>query len=116
MRAIATVERSLVKSVAEPRYGLPTTSIRCVADKLETLPDAGLVRLELSPLAYSELTYRCGPQAFYGYLKRELGAKEKLDRQEVDCVLEAFHSRSVPAAIRLAYDQTRFQTVIDRCR
>jgi hypothetical protein len=109
-------ERTLVKSIAAPKLDLPAASIECAAAKAKAFTDPELGHLLLSPLAYSELLYRCGPKAFYGFFERELPVGEKLDPPAVECVLDALHARSVPAAIRLSYDQTRFQAVIDRCR
>ena len=109
-------ERSLVKSIAEPKLDLPAASIECAVARVGALTDAELGHLLLSPLAYGELLYRCGPRAFFGFFERELPVTEKLGPKAVECVLDALRARSAPGAIRLSYDQTRFQAVIDRCR
>jgi len=109
-------ERNLVKSIADPRFDLPAAAIQCVAGKIATLTDAELGRLQLSPLAYGELLYRCDRGAFIGYFRRELKASESLDAAATKCVLAALRGQRTPGAIRLVYDQARFQSVIDGCR
>ncbi len=109
-------ERNLVKSIADSKFDLPTASIQCVAIKVKTLSDTALARLQLDPLAYGELLYRCGRDAFIGYFRRELKTGEDLNSEATECVLADLRSQGAPAAIRLVYNQTRFQAVIDGCR
>lgn len=109
-------ERNLVQSIAEPKFDLPPKAIQCAASKIKALGDAELVRLHLDPLAYSELVYSCGRKAVFKYLGRELKDKENLDPQAVDCVLAAFGNRPVAGAIRLSYEQDRYNALIARCR
>ncbi len=109
-------ERNLVQSIAEPKFDLPPRAIQCAASKIKALSDAELVRLHLDPLAYSELVYSCGRKAVFKYLGRELKDKENLDPKAVDCVLEEFRNRPVAGAIRLSYEQARYNALIARCR
>lgn len=110
------IERSLVKAAAEPKYGLPQQSIRCAARKAGALSDAGLTRVVLSPLAYDELLYSCGRSAILAYQEHELKANVNLDAAAVRCVLGAFRGRPTPAAIRLGYDERRYNALIATCR
>jgi hypothetical protein len=110
------VERSLVKSIAEPKFGLPSRAIQCAAQKTKALSDAELVRVELSPIVYDELLYSCGRKAIFAYQRRELKAREHLNAAEVECVLTAFRNRPTPSAIRLGYDEPRYNALIAACR
>jgi len=110
------VERSLVGSIADPQFDLPQRVVRCAADEMKTLSDAELVRVERSFIAYGEVLYRCDRNAIFAYMGRELEATQDLDPAATRCVLQVFRSRSVPAAIRLSYDEDAYDSLIDRCR
>jgi hypothetical protein len=110
------VERSVVKSISQPSFDLPSQAIQCTAEKLKTLSDAELVQVELSPIAYDGLLYSCGRKAIFEYQERELRAREDLGAKEVQCVLSEFRHLPAAAAIRLGYDQPRYNALIDACR
>jgi hypothetical protein len=109
-------ERALVSSIAEPKFDFPPRAIQCAAGKVRALSDAQLVRVQLSLIVYGKILYGCDRGAIFTYIGRELKARENLDPAAVDCVLRAFRSRQTAAAIRLSYDEARYNDLIDGCR
>ena len=109
-------ERSLISSIADPQFDLPQPVVRCAANEMKTLNDAELMQVDLDLIAYGELLYRCDRNAIFAYMGRELESTQDLDPAAARCVLKVFRNRSVPAAIRLSYDEVAYDDLIDRCR
>lgn len=108
-------ERTLTSSIAEPDFGLPPQAIQCATGKIKALSDAELVQIQTDLVAYGKLLDSCDRKAIFAYLRRGLSDMD-LNPREVDCVLDVFRNKPVPTAIRLSYDQARYEALIDRCK
>ncbi len=109
------VERSFVKTIADPKLAFPQAAVECAAAKVKASPDAKLLRLQLDPIAYNELLLNCEPASLIDFQQRELAAYEDLDAETVDCVLEVFRRLPPTRSIRLSYNQVKYESLIDSC-
>jgi hypothetical protein len=107
-------ERSLTSAISEPDFGLPPRAIRCATDKIKSLSNAELVRVQTDLVTYGKLLDSCGRGAIFAHTRRGLSDMD-LEPGTVDCVLDAFRARPPAAAIRLSYDQDRYNELIDGC-
>jgi hypothetical protein len=110
------VERSLVKTIADPKFAFPQAAVECAAAKVKASSDAELVHLQRDLIAYNELLLNCEPESLFDFQQRELAAYEDLDAETVDCVLEVFRRLPPTRSIRLSYNQVRYESLIDSCR
>jgi hypothetical protein len=108
------IERSLVATIGNRKYDVPPAAVECAARTIEAAGDAELVRLQLDLLAYNELILDCDGDALLEFEKRELSAHD-LSPREVVCIVARLRSLPRTGQIRLAYDEPRYDALIQDC-
>jgi hypothetical protein len=109
------VEQNLIESVADPKLGFPKEMVSCATERIRSSTDAELARLQLDLDVYGRLLFSCDSEAVFAYLRRELRAYE-LDSGAVDCVLSALRKLPPVEAMRLTYDEGRYEELIASCK
>ena len=109
-------ERRTVETMANPRSRFPPALVECAAAKLTSSSNAELVRLQQSLVAYNELMLSCDPEALVDFQQRQLSRNDTLSAETVACALAAFRSLPPVEAIRLTYDEARYERLIERCK
>ena len=108
-------ERRTVQAMANPRTGFPPAVVECAAAKLRSSSDPELVRLQQSLIAYNELMLSCDPEALVDFQQRQLSRNDSLSAETVACALSVFRRLPPVKAIRLTYDEVRYERLIERC-
>lgn len=109
-------ERRTVQAMANPRTGFPSAVVECAAAKLRSSSDTKLVRLQQSLVAYNELILSCDPEALVDFQQRQLSRNDTLSAEAVACALAIFRRLPPVKAIRLTYDEVRYERLIERCK
>lgn len=111
--ARASVERNLVGSIADPALGFSPRAVECGRRRLARASDAELMRVQLYVSAYTKLLLACDRAAFLDFHRRELA--DDLDPAAAECVVGSLGALPNDGMIRLAYDQERYEALIDEC-
>ena len=109
-------ERRTVEAMANSRTGFPPAVVECAAAKLRSSSDTKLVRLQQSLIAYNELILSCDPEALVDFQQRQLSRNDALSAEAVACALAIFRRLPPVKAIRLTYDEVRYESLIERCK
>jgi hypothetical protein len=109
------IERNLVASIGNRKTGLPPAAVECAARKIENAGDTKLVRLQLDLIAYNELILSCDSGAIVAYEKRELSAGEQ-SPETIGCAVSELQRLSQVDQIRLIYDKTRYDRLVQGCK
>jgi hypothetical protein len=109
------IERYLVALAGNREYGNPPRVVECAARRIEDAGNTRLVRLQLDLLAYNELILGCDGDALLEFEKRELSAGG-LSPEAVECVASKLRRLSRVGQIRLIYDETGYDALIQGCK
>jgi hypothetical protein len=111
----AKVEGELTSTAGGPEYGLPRRVASCVDRGVGAVSDAELVRLRNAPASLNLLILDCGRGAYLGFLERRLVESGYLERPEAGCVVNRLATLPSRGLIRLYYDDSRYQSLVERC-
>jgi len=109
------IERSMMKTLADPGSDLSFLAIECAERRVGASTNSELVRLQLNPVAWGTLVMACDPNAFFISLKHQLTAGGDLDPGAIGCVVRHFRRLSPSGAIRLSYDDLKYNELIVSC-
>ena len=111
----AKVEGELTSTAGGADYGLPQRVASCVDRGVGAVSDAELVRLRNDPAQFNLLILDCGRGAYLGFLERRLVDSGYLERREAGCVVNRLASLPSRGLIRLYYDDSRYDALIEHC-
>ena len=111
----AKVEGELTSTAGGPEYGLPRRVASCVDRGVGAVSDTELVRLRNDPAALNLLIVDCGRGAYLQFLKRRLVDSGYVETPEAECVVTRLDGLSSRALIRLYYDDSRYEGLVERC-
>jgi hypothetical protein len=109
------IERNLVSSIGNRKTGIPPAAVECAARRIGKAGDTRLVRLQLDLIAYNELILSCDSGAIVAYEKRELSA-EGQGTETIECAVSKLQRLPQVDQIRLIYDETRYDELVQGCK
>lgn len=108
-------ERNLLTTVANANLSSPQRAVACARHRLRASSEDALIAVGHDVPAYGRLLLACDRKAPFDFMRAELLAHEYLEPAEADCVIRAARELSRPAAFRLAFENERYDELIEGC-
>jgi hypothetical protein len=108
-------ERSLLTTVANANLSSPQRAVACARQRLRAASEDELIAVGHDVPTYGRLLLGCDRKAPFDFMRAELLAHEYLEPTQADCVIRAARELSRQAAFRLAFENERYDELIDGC-
>jgi hypothetical protein len=109
------VEEAVLAAIGGTRLRSPSRTIECARRHMRPASDSRIAAIGFRAEAYGQLLLSCDSHAPFDNMRAELLEHEYLSPAEAACVIRRARGLSRQAAFRLAFEDDRYDSLIEGC-